>query len=283
MTITVRIAAHRVSIKCQTADGLPMLPGCKGERVNSEIGTCVLCKQFRPMRNRGFCSPCYHKARREGTFKDYALPKKKQPKYDHCCDCDEYAHIQGRGRCKSCYGKWYYSRPEAKQWHREYERKRRQARPEEYRATEYKRSQTERRLKWQHEYNRTYYASHAGALRAYARQWRRDNPEMMKHYNRNSRQSRKIADGYISIAQWVAIVIHYCPDHCCPRCGKKFNETVITDKLTIDHVLPIAAGGTHWPENIQPLCYSCNCSKSNHDYTDYRPDRGEFARSINGD
>jgi 5-methylcytosine-specific restriction endonuclease McrA len=39
----------------------------------------------------------------------------------------------------------------------------------------------------------------------------------------------------------------------------------ITNSWTIDHIMPVSRGGTHWPDNIQLLCGSCNNSK--HDKT----------------
>ena len=40
----------------------------------------------------------------------------------------------------------------------------------------------------------------------------------------------------------------------CLECGKQHN-------LTIDHIIPIAMGGTNELKNLQPLCKSCNSRK----------------------
>jgi 5-methylcytosine-specific restriction endonuclease McrA len=40
----------------------------------------------------------------------------------------------------------------------------------------------------------------------------------------------------------------------CAGCGA-------TSDLTVDHVVPIARGGTPTPENLQVLCRSCNSAK----------------------
>ena len=40
----------------------------------------------------------------------------------------------------------------------------------------------------------------------------------------------------------------------CARCGT-------TDRITRDHIVPLAKGGTDEIDNIQPLCISCNCRK----------------------
>jgi len=40
---------------------------------------------------------------------------------------------------------------------------------------------------------------------------------------------------------------------CCYMCGAAAD--------TIDHVKPLAAGGSNWPSNLRPACRSCNSSK----------------------
>lgn len=53
----------------------------------------------------------------------------------------------------------------------------------------------------------------------------------------------------------------------CVRCKKRWGgHTTICP----DHVVPLSRGGTNTIDNIQPLCLSCNSSKSNHDW-DSRP------------
>lgn len=43
----------------------------------------------------------------------------------------------------------------------------------------------------------------------------------------------------------------------CHYCGKKFPP----DELTMDHIVPVARGGTSTPGNIVPSCKPCNASK----------------------
>ena len=43
-------------------------------------------------------------------------------------------------------------------------------------------------------------------------------------------------------------------DYSCAYCGKQVG-------LTVDHVVPLASGGSNSIENIVPACLSCNCSK----------------------
>jgi 5-methylcytosine-specific restriction endonuclease McrA len=45
------------------------------------------------------------------------------------------------------------------------------------------------------------------------------------------------------------------PDRCA-HCGK-------SGRMTMDHILPVSRGGSHWLHNIQKLCYPCNNAKGN--------------------
>lgn len=51
----------------------------------------------------------------------------------------------------------------------------------------------------------------------------------------------------------------------CHLCNRKCNPTKTVPHpraATIDHVIPLAAGGTHEPTNCRTACYQCNSSKS---------------------
>lgn len=47
-------------------------------------------------------------------------------------------------------------------------------------------------------------------------------------------------------------------DHACRYCGKRAPAT----ELTVDHVVPVALGGTDEPENLVAACRDCNAGKS---------------------
>ena len=50
----------------------------------------------------------------------------------------------------------------------------------------------------------------------------------------------------------------------CHLCGKRCDKTKVVPHPmapTIDHVIPLAAGGTHEPANCRTACFQCNASK----------------------
>jgi 5-methylcytosine-specific restriction endonuclease McrA len=45
--------------------------------------------------------------------------------------------------------------------------------------------------------------------------------------------------------------------------SQRISQWVYFD-LQLDHVIPLALGGTHDPQNIVPACRSCNAAKKDH-------------------
>jgi 5-methylcytosine-specific restriction endonuclease McrA len=88
-----------------------------------------------------------------------------------------------------------------------------------------------------------YYANHARTL------------ELSRTRRQRRRTRRAQAGGHYTHQEWEALKFSY--GYLCLRCGRQEPEI----KLTPDHIIPLAKGGSNNIENIQPLCRSCNCSK----------------------
>jgi 5-methylcytosine-specific restriction endonuclease McrA len=60
------------------------------------------------------------------------------------------------------------------------------------------------------------------------------------------------ASGFHSLEEWEALKAKH--GQRCIGCGEN-------KPLTRDHIIPLALGGSHDIENIQPLCRNCNSRK----------------------
>jgi 5-methylcytosine-specific restriction endonuclease McrA len=91
--------------------------------------------------------------------------------------------------------------------------------------------------------------------REYNRKYIQLYPEKSAQYFNNRRARIQQAGGEFTSREWKKLCKRY--DYTCLCCGKREPEI----KLTVDHVIPLSAGGTNSIDNIQPLCISCNASK----------------------
>ena len=105
-------------------------------------------------------------------------------------------------------------------------------------------------------YHLTHYAKNKEAYAEAQRKYRKNNPEKRQIQMKMAKLKRKDVVGTYSIGEWEKLKKQY--GHRCPSCFK--TEPVII--LHADHIIPITKGGSNWIENIQPLCKSCNSSKS---------------------
>lgn len=98
--------------------------------------------------------------------------------------------------------------------------------------------------------------------------WRENNPDKMlamrKVQNARRRALVEEAEGDYTSGEWLALKEEY--GNRCLKCGAVEPDV----KITPDHVVPLALGGTNDIENIQPLCWGCNAGKGA-TIADYRP------------
>lgn len=65
------------------------------------------------------------------------------------------------------------------------------------------------------------------------------------------------------LAAWIAI------GQCCTYCERFLDE----HEVTADHFIPLARGGSDWPENIVPACGACNSDKRDLLFDEWMEDR----------
>ena len=112
---------------------------------------------------------------------------------------------------------------------------------------------------------RQYRRTNPAKVRERTRRWQQANPDKTKAFDSISRTRKTVAGGSFTAAEWKALVDHYGGKCLC--CGR---DDV---KLTADHVIPVARGGTSNIDNLQPLCGVCNSRKGDK-IIDYRPESG---------
>lgn len=96
------------------------------------------------------------------------------------------------------------------------------------------------------------------------RRWYEANPDKRAEYKHRRRTRKTQAGGSFTVGEWKALCEQY--NNRCACCGQE-------KPLTFDHVIPVSKGGTSDISNGQPLCRSCNSSKSDKTI-DYRTNGG---------
>jgi hypothetical protein len=142
-----------------------------------------------------------------------------------------------RSECKSCYTTNRRAERDANPFRkaqiRAYQAGRRAAEPEKYRA----------------EFRRWY----AARGREYARKWKQRHPGYVAQ-QANVRRAR-IMCAYTEPFRRGDIIAR--DNGICYLCGCRPTGY----DMTLDHVVPLARGGTHTPGNLRVACRSCNCRK----------------------
>jgi 5-methylcytosine-specific restriction endonuclease McrA len=101
------------------------------------------------------------------------------------------------------------------------------------------------------------------------RQWQANNPEQRRCLNRKYRAIRKAAPGSHNAADIRNIM--KLQRRCCAICREKLGK-----KYHVDHIIPLALGGTNDRRNLQITCEPCNLVKAAHDPIDFMQSLGRL-------
>ena len=121
---------------------------------------------------------------------------------------------------------------------------------------------SEQARKWQKE--------NAALVAVRNRKWKEANPEKVSASRQNRRARCRQAEGFHTAEDISRIYI--AQGGKCVYCGSALVRRR-KGKMHIDHVIPLAKGGTNWPSNLQLLCPACNLSKG-------AKDPFEFAQNL---
>lgn len=104
-------------------------------------------------------------------------------------------------------------------------------------------------------YQDAWRAAHPGYHTENTKKWRANYPDRAKATDAQMYANRKAAPGHVTARQWKEILLFY--GNACGQCRVPSSER----PLTVDHYVPITAGGAHDWTNVWPLCMPCNAKK----------------------
>ncbi len=99
-------------------------------------------------------------------------------------------------------------------------------------------------------------------VREHIRQWNKNNPDKVRAHHHRRRARRRNAGGTFTAGDIAEI--RKLQRNRCARCEQSLKRK----KVHIDHITPLARGGTNDRRNLQLLCALCNDSKGARDPID---------------
>jgi 5-methylcytosine-specific restriction endonuclease McrA len=110
-------------------------------------------------------------------------------------------------------------------------------------------------------YSRSWYSRNRDQHRAATYRWAKDNNLAVRAIAHTRRHRSAGAVGSFSSEDILAI--YAAQEGKCAACAAGL------ERYHIDHVMPLALGGSNFPSNLQLLCPSCNCSKGSKHPSDW--------------
>ena len=171
-------------------------------------------------------------------------------------------YVSACKECKTLQGKQYYID------NKETVKVKRAAYQKAHRAEQYVHTQAwrKRNVEKMREAGKRQYANNPKYHQAVKNAWREANLDKVKAIQRTHRlnnlekfaekqhirRAKMRLNGVYQVSAKELIKLYSSP---CIACGT-------TERVTIDHIIPIARGGRHSIGNLQPLCLTCNSSKN---------------------
>lgn len=106
----------------------------------------------------------------------------------------------------------------------------------------------------------------------YSKKWRRENPEKNAAQARLYSSRKRGADGAYTGDDVKGILKRQKYKCAEPTCGVNLNDV----GHHVDHIMPLALGGSNWPKNLQCLCPDCNRKKSSMHPLDWAKKKGRL-------
>lgn len=222
---------------------------------------CASCKDYLPIsrfgKRIGRCKDCACKQARESRARmieaESKLPR-SHPKLCGCCKAVKtLTEFQvGQHRCKDCQNR-KTAESDARNPNKKKDRTKRYCAENKEKKAASLRLHRVLNKDWWSDWNRRYYNTPAGRL---------SRVNIMHRRRTAERQGSVTTEQMMQIEAKAKGCCHYC--HC------------KTEKLTFDHVIPIARGGKHEAENLVMACFPCNRSKGAKDPLEYAQSIGRL-------
>lgn len=147
--------------------------------------------------------------------------------------------------------------------HRQYQRDYNKKNPEKIKANNAKKAPTRREYNSKRRaadpekarlHDRIRYANSREQSIARSLRYQKRHPEIRQFHERKRRARKANAEGFFTKSD--VDLLYKSQKAKCWHCGKS-----IVNGYHIDHLIPLARGGTNWPNNLVLSCPTCNLSK----------------------
>lgn len=119
------------------------------------------------------------------------------------------------------------------------------------------------------DYHKKWREQNREAVNFSASKYRKNNPEKVLALNASRRALRSGSVGtHTSDDVFKMLKLQ---KHKCANC-----LTDISNAYHVDHIMPLALGGSNWPENLQCLCPTCNLKKNAKHPIDWAQENGRL-------
>lgn len=117
------------------------------------------------------------------------------------------------------------------------------------------------------QYSKRDIAKHGEKRRAKIKEWECNNPDKVRASRKCCDNNRRKAEGKFTTSD--VMRIGKLQNWLCAYC-----KIDVSKSYCVDHIQPLAKGGTNWPRNLQLACGLCNSRKSAKDPMDWAREIG---------